>query len=132
MTTTSNRPFGVTVLAILAALAGLLAFIHVLQALAVLPYFIGPFMMLNFSLWSAIIWALMTWVWVWLTQMLLRVDPQAWMFLVIVSGFNLIVDFIYLVGRAEWTDVSLSFIVNAVVLFYCMLPNVRKAFAEGG
>jgi hypothetical protein len=39
-------------------------------------------------------------------------------------------DFIYLAGRAEWTDVTVSFIVNAVILDYCILPNVRQAFGR--
>jgi len=128
-TTTENRPLGITILAVLAAIAGILALMHMLQALALLPYFVGPFIVIDFSLWAAIMWALSAWVWLWLTQMLWRMEPQAWLFLVIVTIFNLVLDFTFLVGRAEWTDVSLSLIVNALILLYCMLPNVRRSFA---
>jgi hypothetical protein len=38
-----KRPFGVTVLAVLAGAAAVLAAIHALQALKILPYIIGPF-----------------------------------------------------------------------------------------
>ena len=127
---TKKRPIGVTVLAILAAITGVLAFIYALQSMALLPYFIGPFVVINFNLWSAIMWGLMTWVWFWLVQMLWRADPEAWQFLVIVTVFNLVIDFTYLVGRAEWSDVSLSFIVNALILFYITLPKVRQAFGQ--
>jgi hypothetical protein len=127
-TTSASRPLGITVLAVLAAIAGILALVHMLQALALLPFIVGPFIVIDFSLWGAIMWALSAWVWLWLTQMLWRVEPQAWIFLVIVTIFNLVLDFTFLVGRAEWSDVSFSFIVNALILIYCMLPGVRRAF----
>ncbi|NOX61100.1 MAG: hypothetical protein GXP42_04020 [Chloroflexi bacterium] len=127
-----QRPFGVTLLAILAGIAAVLAGIHTLQSLGILPFFIGPFPVRGFSLWNAIMWGLMVWVWVWLVQMLWRVDPQAWLFLVVITIFNMVVNFTYLVGRAEWSDVSLSFLINALILLYCMLPNVREAFGQTG
>jgi len=127
--TTQNRPFGVTVLAVLAGIAAFLAGIHVLQALAILPTFIGPFMIRNFSLWYAIMWGVMVWVYVWLVQMLWKVDTQAWMFLAVITVFNLVLNFTVLLTQGTtWSDVSLSFILNALILIYCMLPNVRKAF----
>jgi hypothetical protein len=123
-----SRPFGVTVLAILAAIAAILAAIHALQAIGLFPYFIGPFTVHAFSFWSFLMWALMVWVWVWVFQMLWRVDKQAWLFLAVITVFNLILDFTVMLGAAAWSDVSLSFIVNALILIYVMLPGVKKAF----
>jgi hypothetical protein len=127
----NERPLGVTILSLLAGIAGVFATVHLLQALSLLPYFIGPFAVLDFSLWGAIMWGLMIWVWFWLAEMLLRVDPQAWSFLVLAALFNLGLNFVYLVGRSEWSDVSISFLLNAIILVYCLLPNVRKAFSQG-
>ena len=73
-------------------------------------------------------WGLMVWVYVWLVQMLWRVDPQAWLFLVIVTIFELMLDFIAMLGRSTWQDVAVSFFVNAIILIYCMLPGVKRAF----
>jgi hypothetical protein len=73
-------------------------------------------------------WGLMLWVWIWLVQMLWKVDPGAWLFLVVITTFNLILDFTYLIGQADWQDVQVSFVVNALILIYCMLPGVKKAF----
>jgi len=123
-----SRPFGVTVLAILAALAAILAGVHALQSLGIFPYFIGKFSVHAFSFWSFLMWALMVWVWVWVVQMLWRVDKQAWVFLAVITVFNLILDFTVTLGAATWSDVSLSFLVNAIILIYVMLPGVRKAF----
>jgi hypothetical protein len=62
--------------------------------------------------------------------MLWRVDPQAWLFLAVITVFNLILNFVYLLGSASWSDVSISFIINAVILIYIMLPGVRQAFGQ--
>ena len=99
-----SRPFGVTVLALLAGLAAVLAAVHALQALGIFPFMIGPFSIHAFSFWSFLMWALMVWMWVWVVQMLWRVDKQAWLFLAVITVFNLILD------------------------FTVMLPGVKRAF----
>jgi hypothetical protein len=124
-----KRPFGVTVLAILAGVAALLSGIHALQALGILPYFIGKFSVHAFSFWSFLMWALMVWVWVWVTKMLWQVDKEAWLFLAVITVFKLILDFTVMLGAAtDWSDVSISFILNALILIYIMLPGVKAAF----
>lgn len=130
--TTKHRPFGATLLAILAGIAAVLAGVHLLQSLGILPFIIGPFTVnTGFNLWNAIMWGLMLWVWVWVAQMLWRVDPQAWLFLAVITVFNLVLNFVYLLGSStQWSDVSASFLVNAVILIYIMLPGVRQAFGQ--
>jgi hypothetical protein len=123
-----KRPFGVTVLAILAGIAAVLAAIHALQSLGIIPWTIGPFEFRTANFWYFLMWALMVWVWVWLVQMLWRVDKQAWLFLAVITVFNLILDFTVMLGQGTWTDVSLSFIVNAIILIYVMLPGVKQSF----
>jgi hypothetical protein len=125
-----ERPIGVTILAILAGIAAVLAAIHALQFLGIIPFVIGPsgYTVHAFSFWYALMYGLLVWVYIWLTMMLWRVDPQAWMFLVVITLFYLILDFFSLFGANNWEDVSVSVIVNAIILLYCMLPGVRSAF----
>ena len=125
-----KRPFGVTILAIMAGIAAVLAVIHFLQAIGLIPYMIGPIAIRSFSLWNALMWALMIWVWVWLVKMLWDVDPQAWIFLAVISVFNLIFNFVLVLGSADWTDVSMSTIVNIIILAYVMLPSTRRSFGQ--
>ncbi|HEX6555111.1 MAG TPA: hypothetical protein VF026_20270 [Ktedonobacteraceae bacterium] len=127
---TKERPIGVTILAILAGIAAVLAAIHVLQFLGILPFFIGPsgYKVRFFSFWNALMYGLLVWVYIWLTQMLWRVERQAWLFLVMITLFYLILDFFQLIGASSWEDVAVSVILNAVILLYCMLPGVRYAF----
>lgn len=130
MSATKSRPFGVTILAIGAAFLAFMAVIHTLQALGILPYFINPGVPRGFHLFNAIMWGLMVWVYVWLVRMLLDMDPSAWLFLAVITIFNLILDFTLMLGAAGWSDVSISFIVNALILIYIMLPGVRHAFGQ--
>jgi hypothetical protein len=127
-TVVKKRPFGVTLLAILAGVAAVLAGIHALQALGIFPYVIGPIKLNSVNLWNAFMWGLLVWVYVWLIQMLWKVDPQAWLFLAVITVFNLVLDFMAMLGSSTWSDVSLSFIVNAIILIYIMLPGVKRAF----
>ena len=63
-----QRPFAVTILAVLAGIAAVFAVLHLLQALGILPYFFGsPLQFRDFNLWYVIMWGLMVWVWVWVT-----------------------------------------------------------------
>jgi hypothetical protein len=122
------RPIGVTILAILAAIAAVVAAINALQFFGIIPFFIGPVAFRTFNFFYGLMWLLMVWVYVWLFQMLWRVEPAAWMFLVIITIFNLILDFIAMLGSSTWQDVSISFFLNGIILIYVMLPGVRSAF----
>ena len=123
-----RRPIGVTILAIMAGIAAVLAVIHTLQFLGIIPFFVGPVAFRTFNFFYALMWALMVWVYIWLVQMLWRLDPSAWLFLVIITIFNLCLDFVAMLGSATWQDVSVSFIVNGIILIYCLLPGVKNAF----
>jgi hypothetical protein len=124
------RPVGVTILAILAGVAAVLSAIHALQFLGLFPIVIGQNVAVRtyISFWYALMYGLLFWVYIWLVRMLWRVDPAAWMFLVFVTVFELILDIFSMIGSATWQDVSVSFIFNALVLIYVMLPGVREAF----
>ena len=124
-----HRPIGVTILAILSGILAVLAGIYALQGLGILPYALGPMNVHAFSFWNFVMWGLMVWVYVWLTRMLWNVQPQAWMFLVIITIFNLILDFVVMLdATTTFSDVSVSFILNGIILLYCLLPSVKNAF----
>lgn len=124
-----TRPFGVTILAILAGIAAVFAAIATLRFLGLFP-FLGPLNIRIFNLWYALMYGLLTWVWIWLVRMLWNVDPQAWIFLAVITVFNLVIDFIIMITGGVWYDVNVSVIVNALILIYIMLPGVREAFGQ--
>ena len=124
-----SRPIGVTILAALASVALILAIVHLLQALAIIPYFIGPIAVRDFNLWYVLMWGLMIWVWLWVVRALLVMDPSAWLFLLIVSGFNLMFDFLTMISAPTTsTDLSISFVINLVVFGYTLMPGTKRSF----
>ena len=127
-----SRPFGVTILAILAAIAAVFAAFRTLQFLGLIPFTVtlGPFdvPVRSVSLFAALMYGILVWIYIWLVRMLWNVQPEAWLFLVVISTFYLIIDFITLVFGGTWADVSVSVVVNALILIYCMLPGVKDAF----
>ena len=100
-TQAKERPVGVTILAILAGIAAVFAAIHAIQYLGIFHSFIGSsgYTVHNFSFWYSLMYGLLVWVYIWLTVALWRVEPGAWMFLVIVTMFYLILDFFFVVWR---------------------------------
>jgi hypothetical protein len=125
-----ERPIGVTILTIVAVILAFLNCIVMLRFLGFLP-FLGPINVRIFNLWYALLYGLMAYIWAWLAQMLWQVDSQAWMFLAVITIFNLCIDFVLLVTGGSWYDVNISVIMNALILIYIMLPGVRGAFAKG-
>jgi hypothetical protein len=124
-----KRPFGVTVLAILTGALAVLSGLFALQSLGILPFFVGQYKIHAFSFWSFLMWALMAWIYVWVTQMLWNMEKSGWLFVAVISAFNLILDFTVMLSQdGAWSDVSVHFLLNAIILIYVMLPGVRQAF----
>ena len=123
-----ERPIGVTILAVLAGAAALVAVYHTLQFLGIINFKLGPFEFRNLNLFAALMYGLLVWVYIWLVQMLWKVDPSAWIFLVVITIFNLILDFLGMIGTESGIEYGWSIFLNGIILIYCMLPGVRSAF----
>ena len=124
-----NRPLGVTILAALASVALVLSIVHLLQAIGILPYVIGQISIRDFNLWYVLLWGLMVWVWLWVVRALLVMDPSAWLFVLIVSGFNLTFDFFTMISTpTTTTDLTISFLLNLVIFGYAMVPSTKRSF----
>ena len=56
-------------------------------------------------------------------------DPSAWLFLLIVSGFNLMFDFFTMISTPTTnTDLTISFLLNLVIFGYTMVPSTKRSF----
>jgi hypothetical protein len=125
-----KRPFGVTLLAILAAVAAIVAIIHTLQMLHLWPIWVGPVRFFTFDLLGAILWGILALIYLWLVRMLWNVDPQAWLFLVVLSTLNLILAFASVLGQSSWQGMAPAILLNGLILAYCLLPRTKAAFGE--
>jgi hypothetical protein len=127
---TQHRPIGITLLAIVAGIAAAIAAIHTLQFLHLFPFFLGPMTFFGFDLWGALLWGVMTAIYLWVMRMLWNVDPQGWMFLVIISALNIGLALLSAIGGTTLAAEMPAIIVNGLILIYCLTPGVKRAFGE--
>jgi hypothetical protein len=124
-----QRPFGVTLLAIFALLSAFAAGWHTLQMLHLLPIRIGEYRFFGFDLFGAIMWGLMFFIYLWVFRMLWNLDPQGWLFVVVIATLNLILAFASILGQTTFADMAISILLNAIVLIYALTPGVKNAFS---
>ncbi|HSD57345.1 MAG TPA: hypothetical protein VLB04_04105 [Methanotrichaceae archaeon] len=124
-----ERPLGITILAILALLGAAWALIVTLQMLHLLPVFVGQLSFWTFNFWGALLWGILFLIYLWVFRMLWNVNPQGWLFMVIISGLNLILAFLSVLGGSTWDAMATSIVINGLILIYCLLPSTKRAFA---
>ena len=127
---TRHRPIGVTILAILSGVAAVIAAIHTLQYLHLLPFILGPLMFFGFDLWGALLWGALAAIYIWVTKMLWNVEPQGWMFVVILSALNIGLALLSALGGTSLATEMPAILVNGVILIYCLTPGIKRAFGE--
>jgi hypothetical protein len=127
---TRSRPFGVTLLAVLAGVAAVIAIIHTLQMLHLFPIRgpFGTFSFFTFDLLGAILWGILAAIYIWLVRMLWNVDAQGWLFLVVLASLNLILAVVSIIGQSTWQAMLPSILINGLILIYCLLPGTKDAF----
>jgi len=125
-----SRPFGVTVLAILGGIAAIVAGIHTLQMLHLWPISMGTVKFFTFDIFGAILWGVMFLIWLWVVRGLWNLDPSAWLFVVVLSSLNLILDVLSMLGGSSWEAMMPSLVVNGLVLIYGLLPGTKAAFGQ--
>lgn len=125
-----KRPFGVTLLALLAGAATIVALVHTLQMLHLFPIS-GPFgeaHFFTFDLLGAFLWGVMGLVYLWVFRMLWNLDPQGWMFIAVIAVLNLIMAFLSILGASTWQAMLPALLVNGLILIYALLPGTKSAF----
>ncbi|HRQ41318.1 MAG TPA: hypothetical protein PLD25_25650 [Chloroflexota bacterium] len=122
-----KRPIGVTVLAVA---AGIAAVLNVIIALRFIFPSLGPVNLPITSLWYALVYGLMAYIWFWVMQMLWNLEEAGWIFVAAISLINLVFNFVILVTGGEWVDVQTAVILNGLVLIYALLPGTKRAFGR--
>jgi predicted flap endonuclease-1-like 5' DNA nuclease len=127
---TKKRPFGVTILAILAGIAAFIAIIHTLQMLHLFPISgpFGIFRFFTFDLLGAILWGTLALIYLWVMNKLWNLDPQGWLFVAALSALNLILAVLSVIGLSSWQAMLPSILVNGLILIYALLPGTKEAF----
>ena len=124
----ARRPVGVTILAVLALVAAGVALMHTLQMLHLWPIFLGPVAFFTFDLLGALCWGVLTAIYIWVLVMLWNVQPQAWLFVLVVAGINLALAFLSILGASSFQAMLPAILINGLILVYCLLPGTKQAF----
>lgn len=128
-----KRPFGVTLLALLAVLGALLGVYHALQYLHLLPISVssgpGTFQFFGFDLFGALLWGVMVGFWLWVVRLLWNLDPQGWLFAAILSSLSLILGVVSILGKSTVQAMLPSALISGMALIYCLMPGTRAAFS---
>jgi hypothetical protein len=127
-TITRHRPIGITLLAILAVVAALVGVWHTLQYLHLVPFTLGPLQFYGYDPLGAIMWAILAAIWVWVAARLWTVDPRGLMFAIVLSGLNLVLALLSLLGASTLEALLPAIVLNGAILLYCLTPGVRRAF----
>jgi hypothetical protein len=121
------NPSRAQVLILLAGLSALVALNFTLRLLHMLETRgrLGIFEFYESDITGAILWAVVTVLWVYLAIGLIRRDPNAWWFLVVLSIVTVILGAISYFGESNWRAVLPVFLVNGTILVICLLPGTR-------
>jgi hypothetical protein len=125
-----HRPIGISILAVLSGIAMVIAAIHTLQYLHLFPFFLGSMAFFGFDLWGALLWGVLTAIYAWVMRMLWNVDPQGWMFLVLLSVLNLGLAGLSAIGGSSLAAEMPAIVINGVILIYCLTPGIKQAFGQ--
>jgi len=126
-----ERTLAVTLLALLAIVAGILSFIDAARYMGWIS--MGTVGGMKFFLpqaqWFAAIMAAIVGViffvvasWLW------KLNPSGWLFVVVITVINLIFLFLAVLGKTSFSDVLLQIAVNAIALILALLPSTKQAF----
>jgi hypothetical protein len=128
-----NRTIVVWIFIIVAVLAGLNALLDAARYMGWLP--VAQLGNLEFALPSAnwlgaIMSAIVGVIWFAVAKWLYDLNPQGWLFVVIMAILNLILLFMAIIGKSTFQAVSLGLLLNGVLLLLAFLPQTQKAFGR--
>ena len=125
-----HRPFGITLLAILALVAVVIAIWRVLQALSIAPINLGTMQFFTQDIYwvNAILWGLLALIYLWVFRMLWQVNPQGWLFVTVIAILNLVLAVVDIIGGSTFDAMLPSLVINGIILVYCLVPSTKAAF----
>lgn len=125
-----QRTFAVYFLFFIAVLAGLLAVYHALQYFGILAFrlFDGRIEFFAFNFFAGLMEALLAAIWFWAASMIWKLNPQGWLFAVVIAVINLVFAFVAVLGQTTFNELLPYILVNALALILGILPSTKKAF----
>ena len=125
-----KRPIAVTLLAIVAAIAGLIAVVDVARYLGFAPMAsFGALKFYGVSIFGALLAAVVAFIWFSTARQLWNLDPRGWTFVLMISILYLIFAIVGGIGN-NWGDVMPAIVVSGLALILAILPGTKAAFGQ--
>lgn len=126
-----NRPFAVTLLAIVAGIAGIVAVMDVVRYLGILPVAaLGELSFYGSNYFGAFMAGIVALIWLSVARQLWNLDPRGWMFVVVIAIFNLILAGVQIISGTPIQAIALSLGLSGLALILALLPGTRAAFGQ--
>lgn len=128
-----HRPIGVTILALLAGLAGLFEIWRTLVFLGIVKFnFIGNEVSFQEAQWGQAIWALiLAAIWFWVAAGFWNVRAYAWSFGSFIAIFTVIFSFFAILSsNGTYESEFVAMLIGIVVYGYLNYPGVRDQFIQ--
>jgi hypothetical protein len=126
-----HRTAAITILAVLAVVAGILNVIDTLRYLGLLPVAEAFGMKFFATNWlGAILAAIVALIWFSVARQLWNLDPRGWMFIVLIACFNMIFLALAVIGSSTVQAVAPAFVISAAALILALLPGTKNAFGR--
>jgi len=125
MSASPARPTGITILAVLAAIGGVLGLFGgfiVLFAGTVLFGALGGLLGIAYLAYAALLVAFAYGAW--------TLKPWAWPLGVAVAAFGIILAVLYIIGGSDIANQILGIVVDGVILYYLNQPGIKSLFGR--
>jgi hypothetical protein len=128
-----QRPIGVTILALLAGLAGLFEIWRALVFLGIVNFtFVGKEVSFPDPQWGQAIWALIiAGIWIWVAEGFWNVRAYAWSFGSFIAIFTVIFSFFAILSsNGTYESEFVAMLIGIGIYFYLNYPGVRDQFIK--
>src|SRR4051794_17674732 len=128
-----RRTFAVTVLAIIAVIAGIWNVMDTLRYLGLIP--IVEVLGFGLKLWNvnwlgALLSGVVALIWFAVAGQLWRLDERGWLFVVMIAAFDLFFLLLSMIGGTSFQAIAPVVLLCAVALLLALLPSTKSAFGR--
>ncbi|MFN8473091.1 MAG: hypothetical protein U0822_12960 [Anaerolineae bacterium] len=127
---TRHRTWAVWLLVIMAVLMAAWAIVMTFQYFGLIFVNFGPVSFFGQAIFGALMWGILALIWLAVAYWLYSLQPSGWLFVVIITIFNLILNFVSWIGGTSAPYLEVSTLLNLIALGLAFLPGTQRAFGR--